>query len=374
MAIYLDHNATSVPLDEAVQAMIPWLNQPANASSVHQAGRRARAAVERTRRAVGQSIGAERPSQITFTSGATEALHLAIVGSVGPGQSVVISAVEHPAVRGACEVSGAEVITVPVDRQGRLTAGQYADAVREDTALVVIMGAQNEIGVLYPVAEIVEAVAPVPVLCDGAQLWGRVPIDVKTLGVTMLALSGHKVGAPQGVGALWTRRGHLLEPHQRGGPQERGLRGGTESVAGLVGLGVAAERIPARIEQMSRVAELRDQLQQRLLAAVPGVIIHGVPGEGLPNTLAFRIDGVPGDVVLAALDLEGVYISSGSACSSGSVEPSPVLTALGLDPESARSGLRISLGPETTAEEIEQVMHILPEVIHRIRAASEDEF
>lgn len=370
--IYLDHNATTDPSPAVVEAMIPWLGRAANASSVHAPGRAARGAVETARRAVAASLGGA-PAEVIFTGGATEALHLAIAGTVRPGQRVVISAVEHPAVAGACAVAGAEIVRVPVDAEGAISPTAYVQAC-EGAALAVLMAAQNEIGRLYPVQAVAEAIAPCPLLCDAAQLWGRASIDVSALGATMVAVSGHKIGGPQGVGALWVRRGHALRPHLAGGAQERGRRAGTENVAGLAGLGVAAERLPGRIDAMADIRRLRDQLAVSLAERIEGWIPHGRPEAGLPNTLAGRITGVDGDILLAALDLEGIYISSGSACSSGSVEPSSVLLAMGLSPEEARGGLRISLGPRTSAEEIARVIEVLPRVVERVRAARDETY
>ncbi|MEZ4467831.1 MAG: cysteine desulfurase family protein, partial [bacterium] len=317
---------------------------PGNPSSVHAAGRRARAAVEAARRQVAQAVGVA-PGELIFTSGATEALHLAILGAVPRGGHVVVSAVEHPAVFGACAVAEARVSVVPVDGAGRLLPADVAAAVRPDTALVAVMAAQNELGTLYPVAEIARAVGA-PLLCDAAQALGRVPVDLPSLGAALAVFSAHKLGGPAGAGALWVRPGMALRPTLAGGPQERGRRAGTEAVAALVGFGAAAALVPRRLAGMAGVVALRDRLEAGL-AAMPGVIFHGNQGVRLPNTSAWRFEGVMGDVLLAALDLEGFCLSSGSACSAGAVEPSPVLRALGLGPAEAGGGLRASSGPRT---------------------------
>ncbi len=360
--MYLDHNASAPVLPAAAQAAAEWMLGPAgNASSVHAAGRRARAAVERARRQVASALGGS-PRELVFTSGATEALHLAVCGLVPVGGHVVASAVEHPALFGACAVAEARITRIPVDQAGRVRPDDFAAATRPDTALVCLMAAQNETGNVYPVAEVARVVAPVPVLCDAVQAVGRRPLDVSTLGARLVVVSSHKLGGPQGAGALWVRAGTSLRPVLAGGPQERGRRAGTENVAALVGFGVAAEAIPDRLSAMARVAAMRDAVRAALEATV---VLHGTPE--LPNTLSFRVPGIEGDVLLAALDLEGVCISSGSACSSGAVEPSPVLRALGLSEDEARGGLRVSLGPETTEAEVERFMDVFTRVVERTR-------
>ncbi len=363
MSIYLDHNATAVPLPAAADAAAAWLRRPANPSSVHGAGRAARAAVERARRQVAAAIGG-RPSGVVFTSGATEALHLAL-GRVPRGAHVVASAVEHPAVFGACAARGVELTRVPVDGSGCIDVAAVAAAVRPDTGLVAVMAAQNELGNVYPIAEIARAVAPVPLLCDAVQAVGKIAIDVTTLGAAMVALSGHKIGAPSGVGALYIAPGEPVEPNIIGGAQERGRRGGTENVPGIIGLGVAAEHVEQRLRAMAGVAERRQRLREAL-AGLPEWVEHG--RSALPNTLAGRVDGIDGDILLAAMDREGVHLSSGAACAAGGIEPSPVLLALGLAPAAARGGLRFSLGPETTDEDIERVGEVFVAAARRALA------
>lgn len=367
MTIYLDHNASALPLPAAVEAAAVWLARGGNPSSVHARGRAARAAVERGRRQVASAIGGS-PGAVVLTSGATEAIHLAIGGLLEPGEHVVVSAVEHPAVFGACRAARADVSVVPVDASGRMSASAFAAACRAETRLVVAMAAQNEIGNVYPTAEIASAVSPHPLLCDAVQAWGRIPFDVGQSGAALAVFSSHKIGGPRGAGALWVRDGLALRPWLDGGPQERGRRAGTEDVAAIAGFGVAADAVPARVADMVGVARRRDRLAGAL-AAIGGFVEHGDSGARLPNTLAGRIDGVEGEALLAALDLDGVEISSGSACSAGSVLPSPVLLAIGLDSEQARQGLRFSLGPETTDADIERVVTLLPRLVDRIRDA-----
>ena len=366
MSVYLDHNA-SAPLDPAVAAaMRAWLDgTPGNPSSVHRLGRRARAVVETARRQLGAALGVVA-GELVFTSGATEALHVAIAGLTPPGGHVVVSAVEHPAVFGACDAIGAEVTRVGVDGQGRVDPAAVFAAARPDTALVVVMAAQNEVGVRQPIAEIAAGLT-VPFLCDVMQLLGRAPVSLAELGCSAAVISGHKIGGPSGVGALWIAPGLRMRPWLAGGPQERGRRAGTENVLGIIGLGVAATRLPARIAEAPRLARLRDAFEDGL-RAIPGARVLGVDAPRVANTSAFRFDGVPGDVLLAALDLEGFCLSSGSACSAGSIEPSSTLRAMGLDEATAREGLRLSMGPETTADEVESCLAALPGLVARIRA------
>lgn len=367
--VYLDHNASAWPLPAASRAAADWmLSQGGNPSSVHAAGRGARAAVEAARRSVASALGG-RPSEIVFTSGATEALHLAILGLARPGAHAVVSGVEHPAVYGACRVAGVEPIRVAPDAAGRLTPEAFAAAVRPDTAFVAVMAAQNETGNVYPVEAIARAVAPVPVIVDAVQRFGRLALDVATLGAAAVVVSGHKIGAPSGVGALWVQPGLALAEVLGGGPQERGRRGGTENVPGIIGFGVAADALGDRLAAAPRLAALRDACAAGLWAFAPEVVFHGDPDARLPNTLSFRLPGIAGDVLLAALDLAGFCLSSGSACASGALEASPVLRALGIPAADARGAVRLSLGPETTEAEVASFLAALPVCVARIRAA-----
>lgn len=385
MPIYLDHNATAIPLPAAAAAAAEWLGRPANPSSVHGPGRAARAAVEQARRQVALALGGEARG-VVFTSGATEALHLGLGGLVPRGGHVVASAVEHPALYGAAAVAEAELTRVAVAGDGRLEVDAIVAACRPETALVAVLRAQNEIGALYPVAEIARRVAPIPVLCDAVQAFGKVALDVSTLGAAAVAVSGHKIGAPSGVGALYLAPGIDLRPRMAGGPQERGRRAGTENVAGIVGLGVAAAAVVDRLAAMPEVAARRDRIARALADALPWIghgpfaqlgalpeTLPGTPPDTLPNTLAGRVVGLDGDVLLQALDLEGIALSSGSACAAGGIEPSPVLLALGLSPRDARGGLRISLGPETCADEVERFIEVFVRVARRALAAGRRE-
>lgn len=366
MSVYLDHNA-SAPLDPAVAAaMRGWLDgPPGNPSSVHRLGRRARAAVESARRDLAGALGVVA-GELIFTSGATEALHVAIAGLVPPGGHIVVSAVEHPAVFGACSALGLRVTRVGVGPSGLVESADVFDAIEPDTAAVVVMAAQNEIGVCQPIRAIADGLS-VPLLCDLVQLAGRAPVVLPDLGCAAAVVSGHKMGGPKGIGALWLKAGLRLRPWIAGGPQERGRRAGTENVLGIVGLGVAAARLPDRLAAMPRLAQLRARFEAGLLE-IPGATVHGASAPRLPNTSAFRVAGVPGDLLLAALDLEGFCLSSGSACAAGSIEPSPTLRALGLSDAEAREGVRLSMGPETTAADVEGCLAVLPALVARIRA------
>ena len=372
--VYLDENATATPNLNAARAATDWiLGVPANASSVHYAGRRARGAIERSRRQVAESLGVN-PRHLTFCSGATEGLHTLIRGHLSLGDHAVVSAVEHPAVWGALESAQVDYTIVPVNREGAISPQHFVEALRPDTKLVIMMSAQNELGVIYPIKEIASAVAPIPLLCDAVQAWGKIPLQLEETGATFAVLSGHKIGAPIGVGVIWSKGGHLFQPLLRGGSQERGRRAGTENVAAIVGIGVAAEELPQRIKQMERVQELRDALQEQVIRELSHEFkiygaFHNKEQRGhsrLPNTLSLGATHIPGDLLLQSLDLEGYYLSSGAACTSGALEPSPVLLALGLTSQEASRGIRISLSPYTTEEEIWCFFKVLKEQMTRL--------
>lgn len=369
MSVYLDHNATT-PLSLSARAAVSaYLSAPgANPSSVHALGRSAKAALEGARRQVALALDV-RASEVVFTSGATEALHLAVGGLLGAGAHVVTTAIEHPAMYGALDAANALSTRVSPNAQGRVSPDAVARAVTPSTRLVAVIGAQNELGTLQPVEDIVRAVGDLPVLCDATQMWGKVALRPHTLGVSAVALSGHKVGAPAGIGVLWLASGRCLTPLQRGGSHERGRRAGTENLLGAIGLGASVAELPARLASMPRVRALRDRLLRGLRALEPSLVVHGDLDAGLPNTLAFRVPDLPADAVLAGLDLEGICVSAGSACASGAVEASPVLLALGLSETDARRGLRVSLGPENTDAEVDAALRAWPDVVRRIREA-----
>jgi len=382
--IYLDHNATTPLLPEVRLAMARALEQLwGNPSSVHGPGRRARAAVEDARQEVAALVGGDR-EEIVFTSGGTEADHLAIRGLAAdrPHGQRVSSRLEHPAVHGALASAGqaagapAETATtwVAPDSEGRIAPEALAEVIGPEAALVSLALVNHEIGNLYPVAALAAAArgraAAVRVHTDAVQAAGRIPIDVRGLGVDALSLSAHKLGGPKGVGALWIRRGLMPAPLLAGGHQERERRAGTENVPGIVGFGEAARRARQGLaDRAARVAELRDRLEARLLQ-LPGSRRHGDATARGPGTINVGFEGAPGQLVVIGLDLEGVAVSSGAACSSGTLAPSPVLLALGLPPARAREAVRFSLGPDNTAAEVDQTAQLVATVVARVRAAS----
>jgi cysteine desulfurase len=380
MRIYLDHNATSPLRPEVLEAMQAALRDlPGNPSSVHAEGAAARAAVETARAQVAAAIGAP-PASIVFTSGATEANNAALAAvleGVGhAGRHVVTSSVEHPSVSEpltAFEARGGRVTRVPVSRDGLLDPDAVAAAIEPDTALLSILWANNETGVVQPVLPIAlqGQARGIPVHLDATQCLGRLRIDLATLPVTSLAGSAHKQNGPKGVGFLYLRPGTRFEPLLRGGPQERRRRGGTENVAGIVGLGVACELAASELaRQVPRMRTLRDRLWEGIATKVPGAERNGSVSCVLPNTLNVLFRGAANDVLLEALDLEGISVSAGAACHSGSREPSPSLLALGLSPEEAGASLRFSLGYGVDENQIDRVLSLLPDLVARVRAAA----
>jgi cysteine desulfurase len=373
--IYLDHNATT-PLDPAaLAAMLPWLGAPANASSLHREGQRARAAVEAARRQVAALLGAHA-TEILFTSGATEANNLAIatLAARTPG-ALLTTAVEHPSVLAPLallEARGRAVHRLPVDARGQLPSPTEIIAFAEAhhvTALSLML-ANNETGNRYPVAEIAREARARGWLIhtDATQAPGKIPFQIKDLHVGLLSISAHKLYGPTGAGALWVRGGLELSPLQVGGHQERGRRGGTEGVAALAGFGAAAALAAARQpEDAARMAALRDRLWAGIAALEPAAACQTALEAALPNTLNVRFAGVDGESLLINLDLEGIAASAGSACSAGSLEPSPVILAMGVAPAAARGSVRFSLGRHTTQDEIDAVLALLPALLRRAR-------
>jgi cysteine desulfurase len=365
-ASYLDHNATT-PLRPAVAtAMAEALAAVGNPSSVHGFGRAARARMETAREQVAALIGA-RPAQVVFTSGGTEANNLAMTG---PGrQRVLVSAVEHDSV-----LKAAAPETIPVDRRGvvDLTALERRLAARAEPALVAVMLANNETGVIQPVADAARIAHEHGALfhCDAVQAAGKIAVDFKALGVDLMTVSAHKLGGPAGVGALVVADHVQLAAQQRGGGQERGRRAGTENLAGIVGFGVAAEIAAGQLGAMATLAELRDDLEQRATAAVPGAILFGREAPRLSNTTCLSLPGLSSEVQVMALDLAGVAVSAGSACSSGKMQPSHVLRAMGADAATAGSAIRISLGWQSTPEDVDHFLEAWCALAAHSRAAA----
>ena len=382
--VYLDNNATTPVAPEVSEAMHPYLHEDyGNASSVHWYGQRAREAVEQARDQVVRLINAH-PSEIIFTSGGTEGGNTAVLGAVeaarprpGAGPKHVVSTpIEHTAVlyaARALERRRIEVTYVPVGSSGVIDPADVKRAIRPETVLISVMFANNEIGTLQPLEEIGQLAREYRTVfhTDAVQAVGKVPVDVEELGVDLLSLSAHKLYGPKGVGALYVRKGTRLEPLMYGGHDERDRRPGTENVPGIVGLGAAAELASKHLAQDApRLAALRDRLEAGILARVEGAFVNGDPAHRQPNTLNMRFEGVKGEALVMALDLEGVACSTGSACSSGSIEPSHVLAAIGLSCDQARSSIRLSLGRYNTEADVGQALEVLPQVVERLRALS----
>jgi cysteine desulfurase len=375
--IYLDYNATTPVAPEAAAALVRVLGATfGNASSVHTFGQQAKAEMDDARAGVAALIGAEA-AEVVFTSGGTEADNLALRGAADAlepagRRQVVTSAIEHEAVLNtvkALERRGWTATFVAPGPSGVLSPEAVAAAMTPETSLVSIMHANNEVGTIQPVAEIAALARANRALMhtDAVQSAGKIPVSVKALGVDMLAISAHKFGGPKGIGALWVRRGVRLTPQMTGGRHERNRRAGTENVPAIAGFGAAAALAAAKLAEMPRVAELRDHLERGILAAVSGTALNGDPAARVPNTTNISFEGIEAESLLIALDLEGVAVSTGSACSSGSLEPSHVLRAMGLPSARARNSLRFSLGASTTREEIDFVIRVLPGLVARLR-------
>ena len=378
--IYLDHNATTPVLPEVMEAMLPYFSgMYGNASSIHHYGQQARAGVERAREQVAALVNC-RPSEVVFTSGGTESDNMAIFGAVHAAEKarkhVVSTTIEHHAVLNACqelERQGVEVTYVPVSPAGLVDPEKVIQALRPETMLVTVMLANNEIGTLQPVAEIARQARERGVLVhtDAVQAVGKIPLDVSALGVDLLSLSGHKIYAPKGVGALYVRRNTRLRPQSYGGHHERDRRAGTENVAGIVALGRAAELALACLAtEPARLAALRDRLERGILEKVGEAGRNGDPERRVPNTANLHFSHLESEALVIALDLKGVSCSAGAACSSGAVEPSHVLTAIGLRPELARASLRFSLGRQSTEADVDRVLEVLPAAVARLRELS----
>jgi cysteine desulfurase len=369
--IYLDHAATTPARPEVVAAMVPLLGGY-NPNSLHAEGRAARAALDGAREDVARVLGAA-PREIVFTGGGSESIALAVIGAAraasGRGRHVVTVATEHHAVLHAVDVlerDGWQVTRLPVDARGLVDPAAFAAALTRQTALASVMLANNEIGVVQPVAELARIARERGVLLhtDAIQAPGWLPLDVDALGVDLLSLSGHKFHGPKGVGALYVRRGTVVEPLIVGGGQEHGLRAGTENVAGIAGFAVALTLADTqRPVTAPRVAALRDQLEAGVVAAVPDVVVNGAGAQRTANNLSVAFADVPSDALLIRLDLEGIAASAGSACAAGSLEPSHVSAALGLDERHRRGVIRFSLGRETTQSHIEAVLARLPTLL-----------
>jgi len=378
--VYLDHAATT-PVRSEVAEMVSrfMLEEFGNASSVHNWGRRAREAVERARGQVASLIGA-RSEEIVFTSGGTESDNLAIKGVAlanrERGRHIITSRIEHHAVLHACEFleeEGWKVTYLPVDGDGLVDPDDVRRAITPETVLVTIMMANNEVGTIEPVAEIGRICAEHDVYfhTDAVQVVGNLPVDVEEIRVDLMTISGHKMYAPKGVGALYIRKGTRIASVLHGGAHERGLRAGTENVPGIVGMGLACELAQRELpERVPRLRSLRDRLIDGILATIPDVRLNGHRERRLPNNVNVSFRHIEGEALLLDLDLEGIGASSGSACTSGSLDPSHVLLAMGLPYEWAHGSVRMTLGKDTTDEDIDYVLEVLPRVVRRLRDMS----
>jgi cysteine desulfurase len=375
--VYMDANATTPLAPEVFAAMRPWLTEQfGNASSIHFYGQRARAAVEHAREQVGRLLGC-RPAEVVFTSGGTEGDNLALTGVLKPGDHLITSSIEHHAVLLTAErlrERGIEVTFLPVDASGVVDPDDVRRSLKPNTQLISVMMANNEIGTLQPVAEIgaIAQEADVYFHTDAVQAVGKVPIDVAAIGCDLLSISGHKFHGPQGTGALYIRRGTHPEPLLFGGPQEHQRRAGTENLPGIVGLGDAAERAQAFAagDGPARLAALRDRLEQGLLSRVSAAGRHGGNAQRVPNTTNIWFDHLEGEALVIALDLKGLALSGGSACTSGAMDPSHVLRAMGVASARAGASLRFSLDTNATEKDVDFALDLVPAAVARLRELS----
>ena len=375
--IYLDHAATTAVSPEVLESMLPFFSESfGNPSGVYATGREAHRAVDRARRQAAEAIGA-LPQEIYFTSGGSESDSWALTGAAFAGRArgnhLITSSVEHHAVLHTCrwlEKQGFQVTYLPVDSFGRVDPEELERAIRPETILISVMAANNEIGTLEPAEQIggIARAHGIPFHTDAVQAMGVLPVDVNAWKADMLSLSAHKFHGPKGVGLLYVRKGIRLDSLIHGGAQERGMRAGTENVPGIAGMGKAMELAAAGIpERAEKLRKLRDRLIRGLREAVPGIRLNGHPTERLPGCAHFSIPGADGEAALLRMDLAGIAVSGGSACTSGSTEPSHVLRAIGLEPELAKGGLRFTLGEENTEEEIDEALRVLPAIVKDLR-------
>src|SRR5215510_12048920 len=378
MRIYFDYNATTPLAPEVVDAVTAATRDLfGNASSVHTFGQQAKAAIDQARSSVASLIGGD-PLEIVFTSGGTEADNFAIRGvaeALEPTKRrhLITTAIEHEAVLNTLKAlarHGWRTTILPVDQSGILHPDRLREVITDDTALVSVMHANNEIGTIQPIAELAAIAHEHGALLhsDGVQSAGKIPVDVRSLGVDLFSISAHKFNGPKGAGALWIRRGTRLQPIQTGGKHERNRRAGTENVPAIAGMGAAAKLAAAKLaSDASRVAALRDRLETGILGAVEGTVVNGARDRRVPNTTNISFDRVEAESLLIALDLEGIAVSTGSACSSGTLEPSHVLRAMGFPAHRTQNSLRFSLGMFSTAEEVDRVVDVLPRLVEKLR-------
>jgi cysteine desulfurase len=378
--IYMDHNATTPLHPEALDAMLPFLKDNfGNPSSIHWAGRGVRKYIDEAREKVANLLNAD-PSGIVFTGGGSESDNLAIKGAVyalkKEGNHIITTKVEHPAVLNTCEYlekTGYKVTYLPVDHEGMIDLDELTGSITTKTVLISIMYANNETGTLLPIKEVGEIAADKGILfhTDAVQAAGKIPMNLKDLKIDLLSLSGHKLYGPKGIGCLYIKKGTSIVPLIHGGHQEGGRRAGTENIPSIVGLGKACEIASKDMEsQAKRITKLRDRLYEGIIDKLDHIKLNGHPVKRIPNTLNVSFEFIEGESLLLNLDLEGVAVSSGSACTSGSLKPSHVLTAMGLTPEIAQGSIRFSLGRNNTEEDVEYVLDVLPEIVNRLRSMS----
>jgi cysteine desulfurase len=379
MRIYFDYNATTPVLPAVADAvMVATRDLFGNASSVHYFGQQAKAAMDTARSSVAALIGAD-PSEVVFTGGGTESDNFAIRGAADAleptkRRHLIASAIEHEAVLNTLKAlarRGWKTTLLSVDQSGVVSPDQLREAITDETALVSVMHANNEIGTIQPVAELAAIAHEHGALMhtDAVQSAGKLPVDVRALGIDLLSLSAHKFNGPKGAGALWIKRGTRLQPTQTGGKHERGRRAGTENVPAIAGMGVAAHLAAGKLAaEAARVGVLRDRLEEGILRGVAGTALNGARMSRVPNTTNISFDRVEAESLLIALDLEGIAVSTGSACSSGTLEPSHVLKAMGFPPHRTQNSLRFSLGVFSTDEEVDRVVEILPRLVEKLRS------
>jgi cysteine desulfurase len=378
VSVYFDYNATTPLSPRAIQAVVDATRDRfGNASSVHRFGQQAKALLDEARSAVAALVRAD-PSEVVFTSGGTESDNFAIRGAADAleptrRRHLIASAIEHEAILNTLRAlarRGWRTTLLPVDQSGILDPARLREAITEDTAIVSVMHANNEIGTIQPIAELAAIAHERGALMhtDAVQSVGKIPVDVAALGVDLLSLSAHKFNGPKGAGALWVKRGTRMQPILTGGKHERGRRAGTENVPAIAGMGAAAADAQARLPaEAQRVGALRDRLEAGILRAVPGTVVNGAPDARVPNTTNIGFDRIEAESLLIALDLEGIAVSTGSACSSGTLEPSHVLRAMGLPAHRTQNSLRFSLGLFSTEEEVDRVIEVLPRLVEKLR-------
>jgi len=378
--VYLDNNATTRMREEVLEAMLPFYKDVyGNASSIHQFGRPARKAIDEARVNVTELLGAASTEEIIFTSGGTESDNFAIRGVAQAlktkGNHIITTAIEHHAVLNTCkylEKEGCKVTYLGVDKYGVINLEELKKTITDKTILITIMYANNEVGTIEPIAEIGKIAKERGVYfhTDAVQAAGKLDFKVKDMNIDLLSMSGHKIYGPKGVGAIYIRKGTKITPQLFGGHHEMGKRAGTENVAGIVGLGKAAKLAKKDIPNEGRIKDLRDYLHKGIMSGIEDIHLNGHPEKRLPNTLNVSFTYLEGESIILNLDMEGVAVSTGSACTSGTLEPSHVLTAMGLDPVNTQGSVRFSLGRDNTKEDMDYVIGVLPPIIKRLRAMS----